>query len=49
VEALVDYPEALLDLVDAEQIARQRVALRPGRNVEVEFRVDAEGVGPTDL
>ena len=38
VEALVDDPQALLDLVHAEQVAGQAVALGAGRDVEVELR-----------
>ena len=49
VEALVDDPEALLDLVHAEQVAGQAVALGAGRDVEVELRVDAVRVRPADV
>ena len=49
VEALVDDPQALLDLVHAQQVARQAVALGAGRDVEVELRVDAVRVRPADV
>ena len=49
VEALVDDPQALLDLVDPEQVAGQAVALGAGRDVEVELREDAVRVRPADV
>ena len=49
VQALVDDPEALADLVHAEQVARQRVALVAGRDVELELRVDAVRVRAADV
>ena len=49
VEALVDDPEALLDLVHAQQVARQAVALGPGRDVELELGEDAVRVRPADI
>src|SRR6185503_8352426 len=48
-EALVDDPQALLDLLHPEQVARQRIAFRPGRDVELELRVDRVGMGPSDV
>ena len=41
VQALVDDPQALLDLVKPQQVARQAVAFVAGRDVEVELGVDA--------
>ena len=49
VEALVDDPEALLDLVHPEQVAGQAVALGAGRDVELELREDAVRVRPADV
>ena len=49
VQALVDDPQALLDLVHAEQVARQAVALGPGRDVEVELGVDRVRMRPADV
>ena len=49
VEALVDDPQALLDLVDAEQVAGQAIALGPRRDVEVELGIDAVRVRPADV
>src|SRR5829696_7258265 len=49
VEALVDDPQALLDLVHPQQVARQAVALGPGRDVELELREDAVRVCPPDV
>ena len=40
---------ALLDLLDVEQVARVRVAVGPGRDVELELRVDAVRVRATDV
>jgi hypothetical protein len=49
VEALVDDPEALLDLVHAQQVAGQAIAFRPGGDVEVELWVDAVRMGPANV
>src|SRR5262245_54235051 len=49
VNALVDDPEALLDLVDPEQVAGEAVALVTGRDVEVELREDAVRMRPADV
>ena len=49
VEALVDDPEALLDLVHPEQVAGEAVALGPRRDVELELREDAVRVRPPDV
>jgi hypothetical protein len=49
VEALVDDPQALLDLVDAQQVAGEAVAPDARRDVEVELRVDRVGVRPADV
>ncbi len=49
VETLVDDPEALLDLVHPEQVARQAVALLARRDVEFELREDAVRVRPPDV
>ena len=49
VEALVDDPQALLDLVHAQQVAGQAVALGAGRDVELELREDAVRMRPADV
>src|SRR5258706_7348483 len=49
VEALVDDPQALLDLVEADEVAGEAVALGPRWDVELEFRKDGIGVGPTQV
>src|SRR3954447_5125895 len=48
-EALVDDPEALLDLLDAEEVARKGVAFGPRGDVEVDLRVDRVGMRPPDV
>src|SRR5205823_4972034 len=49
VEALVDDPEALLDLVDPDEVAGQAVALVACRDVELELRKDAVRVRPAEV
>src|SRR5258705_4968242 len=49
VEALVDDPQALLDLVEAYEVAGEAVALGPGRDVELELRKHGIGVGSTEV
>src|SRR4029079_12283130 len=49
VEALVDDPEALLDLVDPDEVASQAVALVPGGDVEVELGEDPVRMGPPEV
>src|ERR1700693_3579355 len=46
VEALVDEPTALLDLVHPQQVTGQAVALRTGRDVEFELGEDAVRMRP---
>src|SRR6478672_1657694 len=48
-EALVDDPEALLDLFHPDEVAGERVTLRPGRDIELDLRVDRVRVGATDV
>src|SRR6266542_5289526 len=49
VEALVDDPDALPDLVHPQQVASQAVALGAGDDVEVELRIDRVGMGPPEV
>ncbi len=53
VQALVDDPQALLDLLDPQQVAVERVAavgaVAPGRDVELELGVDRVRVRPADV
>src|SRR3954447_20963477 len=49
VKALVDDPKALLDLVHPEEVSGQAVALRPGRDIELELWKDAVWVSPPDI
>src|SRR5450759_2873371 len=49
VEALVDDPEALADLIHPEQVARQRVALAARRDLELQLRVDAVRMSAADV
>src|SRR5258705_8321399 len=49
VEALVDDPEALLDLLETDEVAGEAVAFGPGRDVELELRKDRVRMGPTNV